>query len=473
TFWIYASSYGGKILTFISTIILARLLLKEDFGVAGYALVVMNFLDVLSDLGVGHALIYHRDDPEAADTAFWIGQAIGVSLFALTWLSAPLAAAVFDDVRAVPVIRVLALTFPIVALSSTHDALLRRSLEFKNRFIPDLTKATAKGLFSIVLALFGFGAWSLILGQLAGSALGVIAFWWVLPWRPSLRFGRRLARALVSYGTSIVSVRIVSVVLLNADYVFVGRFLGAAALGAYTMAFRIPELVVMHFCNVIAFVIFPVYARLREEEPEALARGFLATTRYVGMVTVPLALGLALVAKPFVLTVFGEKWAETIPVLRAISIYTLMLSLSYNAGDVYKAQGRPSLLTVVALVRAAILVPALWWAATGPGTLEAVGWTHAAVALLSGTFEMLVAARMLHTPLRLVLHALRPAAAGAVLMAPVVWMTLSIVAAAPAAVQLFLSIAVGAVTYGSALWWLQRDIVVGVGHTLRGVLART
>lgn len=471
TFWAYASFYSGKLMVFLSTVILARLLVKEDFGVAGYALVVISFLDVLSNLGIGPALIYHRQDPEAANTAFWLGLGVALALFALSWFVAPLAGAFFNDARAVEATRVLALTFPISALGNVHDSLLRKELAFGRKFIPDFTRATSKGLLSIVLALLGFGVWSLILGQVGGTAVAVLASWRVFPWRPSLHFSPALGRALLSYGLSIVAVNALAILLLNADYLLVGRFLGAGALGVYTLAYRIPDLLILQFCNIVATVIFPVYARIREE-PQALSRGFVATTRYVAVVTVPLGLGLALVAEPFVLTVFTAKWAEAIPVMRAIAIYALLLALAYNAGDVYKAQGRPVILTKLALVRAAILVPALWWAATGIGTITAVGWTHAAVAFVAGVLNLVVAARLLDTPLRSVAAALAPAALSGALMALAVVGTLALTAGAAPPVRLAAGIIVGAVVYGGTLWWLRRDLVLEARHTLRAALIR-
>ena len=138
TLWTYLSYYSGKLLVFISTVILARLLLKEDFGVAGYAVVVIGMLEVLSDMGVGPALIYHRDEPEAADTAFWLSLFLGTALFALTWLLAPFAGTFFNDERAIPVTRGLALTFPLSALSNVHRALLSKELTFGRKFAPSV-----------------------------------------------------------------------------------------------------------------------------------------------------------------------------------------------------------------------------------------------------------------------------------------------------------------------------------------------
>jgi PST family polysaccharide transporter len=472
TFWRYAAFYSGKFMVFISTIILARLLTKEDFGIVGYAVTIIGFLEGLSDLGIGPALIYHRDDPEAADTAFWLGILISSVLFALTLLLSPLAGAFFNDPRAVPVTQILALTFPVSALSDTHKALLRKRLAFGLNFVPEFAQSLTKGIASIILALLGFGPWSLILGQLSGTAIAVIAFWWVLPWRPSFRVVGHLARSLLDYGLKIVSVDMLAIILLNVDYLLVGRYLGTEALGVYTIGFRIPELFVLQFCNIVSTVVFPVYAQIRNE-PDALQRAFLTTMRYVALITIPIGLGLALVARPLVLVVLTRRWLEAVDVIRTISIYTLFIAVfAFNAGSVYKAQGRPEVLTRLALIRIAILVPAMWWAVTHFGTILAVGWTHIIVAFIGGSINLITAARLLKISLRTIAATIGPAALAGGLMALAVSATLRLTGPAPAWAQLSINVLVGAATYGAALWWLQRDIVLSAGRTLRTAFSR-
>ncbi len=471
TFWAYISTYSGKILVFISAIILARLLLKEDFGVAGYALVVIGFLDVLSDLGIGAALIYHREDETAIDTAFILNLLAGVVLCGLTLLLAPLAGEFFNDARAIPVTRVLSFTFPITALGNIHDSLLRKNLTFKRKFIPDFVKATGKGVISIVLALWGFGYWSLIIGQMGGTAVAVIAYWVVMPWRPTFRFDKTIARSLLGYGSKIAAVTALGVFLLNVDYLFVGRFLGAAALGVYTLAFRIPELLIKQFSGIVGRVLFPAYVKLRDNTA-ALHRGFLLTMRYVTMVTIPLGLGLALVAEPLVLTLFTAKWAEAIDVIPAIAIYTLIRSITQNIGHLFKAQGRPEILTKLAVLQAFILLPGLWWAVTGPATIVAVAWVQVASAGINGAITLIVAARMLQTPVRTMLATLQPTIIGGGIMTAAVMLALSLTTGLWPIVRLVTAVAAGALIYSLTLWWLQRDIIITAGTRLRAALGK-
>jgi len=198
TLWMYASFYSGRLVIFVSTIVLARLLTQEDYGVAGYALVFIAFLDVIGDLGIGAALIYHRDDPEATHTGFWLNLGTGLGLFVLTWLAAPLVGEFYHDPRAVGVTRALAASFPISALGNMHSMLLYKQLAFGRRFVPNLVRNAGKGAIAILLALLGFGPWSLIWSQVAGTALAVIAFWWAVPWRPTFHFYPPKVRLLLS-----------------------------------------------------------------------------------------------------------------------------------------------------------------------------------------------------------------------------------------------------------------------------------
>jgi PST family polysaccharide transporter len=466
TAWFYFSTYAGKVMVFISTVLLARLLLQEDFGVAGYGLVVISFLNVLSDLGIGTAFIYQADEDGMADTAFWLNLASGLLLFGCTWLAAPLAGTFFQDPQAIPIVRALAFTFPLAALGNIHDAMLRKSLTFRRKFIPDLTKAVSKGLISILLAFFGFGAWSLIWGHLAGTLAGTVILWWVVTWRPTWRLNRRLARDLVRYGGGIVGVNVLGVILLNLDYLLVGRYLGATALGIYTLAFRLPELLIQGFPIIVGNVLFPTFTKLRDDQTQ-LTSGIYNTLRYSAIVTLPIGVGLALVAGPLVLTLYSARWSAMIPVLTAVALSMTTLSLTFNLGLVYKAQGRPGILSRLALLRAVVMLPAIWWAVTGPATITAVAWTHTAVALYVVALDLLAARKLLGLSLRAIGAAFQPAISSTLLMAGAVLLLQSQLVARPALVQLVAAILLGGVVYGATLWWLQRAVVLRINTQLR------
>lgn len=471
TAWKYLTFFSGKVMVLISTAILARLLTKDDFGVVGYAITTINFLDIASDMGVGAAIIYHSEDSETSSTAFWLNILVGLGLFGIAWVIAPYIALYFRDNRATEVIRILSLVYPIGAIGGIHRRLIEKKLAFNRIFLPEFLGSMTKGSSTIIFALVGLGAWSVILGQLCSEIVSTFAYWFSIPWHPKLLFNRIKALSLLDYGTRYVGADAIAILLLNLDYLLVGRYLGPAALGVYTIAFRLPDLIVLQFARTLSGVIFPVYSRMRETS-KSMAKGFVMTTRYISLITVPMGLGLALVAKPFTEVVFSDKWVEAVPAIQGIAIYSMLLSLAYNAGGVYKASGRPQIIAWLGLARLALLFPALWWAVTSAKSIVAVSWMHATVALASALMSFTVAARILDLKLSELFVALYPAMIAGAVMTLVVLSALLVAVDAVPLVQLSVSVASGGISYFSALWFFQREIVFDAGKKLRSALGR-
>ncbi len=469
--WKYFTFFSGRLMILVSTIVLARLLSKDDFGLVGYAVTAINFLDIIRDLGIGPAVIYHSDDERISTTAFWLGLIFGCFLFAVAWFAAPLVGTYFRDPRVVPVVRMLALTFPISALGDVHGSVLKKKLAFGRTVIPDLMMALTKGVTSIAFAFMGYGAWSLVWGQVFGTFISSLSLWLVTPWRPSMFFDFQKARSLINFGLNIVVMDLLSVLLLNLDYLFVGRNLGAAALGAYTLAFRLPDLVVLNFARIIGSVIFPVFTHMRDV-PGSLGRGFVQIVRYVSLITIPLGLGLVMVARPLTLTLFTEKWNDTIPALQGIALYAMFLSLAYNAGDAYKAEGRPQVITWMGLLQLGLLFPSLWWAVFYQGSIAAVGFAQAFVAFITMVVNLYIATRLLSIRVVDLLNAFRPAVLSSLLMVVVVQLVMFTSLSLDSWLQLILGIVSGGLTYAVALWIFQRDVVMDAITRVRSAAGR-
>ncbi len=413
--WIYLAFALGKGLVFVSTIILARLLVPADFGLLALGLLAVGILDGLRGLGVGAALIYRKEDPErAASVAFFISLAVGGALTLAVLLGAPLAGSFFQEPRVVPVLRALSVSFLLSALTSVPAALIRKQLAFRRRIVPELGKTAAKGLVSVLLALAGFGVWSLVGGQLAGAAASTLLYWRVCRWRPRLGFDRGIARELLGYGGQIVLIAVLGLVLKNVDYLMIGRRLEASQLGYYTIAFRIPDLFIVSLCAIVSQALFPAFAKLRDDVA-ALRRGFLAAERYTALITLPVGLGTAIVAPYFVEVFYTIRWAPAIPVMQSLAIYSLLQSLSYNAGDVYKAIGRPGFLNYFGSIRLAVTLPVLWIAA-GEG-IHWVALGQVAIALAFSAAQLVMVCRLLGVRAAALLNSLRPAAVAAAVMA--------------------------------------------------------
>ncbi len=443
----------------VSTAILARLLSPDDFGVVGYALTSISFLDVISDMGMGNAIIYFPEEKRTSSTGFWVNQFIGLAVFFGTWLLAPLAGLYFRDPRVVPVLQVLGFVYPLRALGGIHGAVINKRLQFGKSFLPDILQGLTKGLASIIFAWYGFGAWSLIWGYLLGTLVSSIAYWLATSWKPSFDFSVKIAKDMLDYGFKIIGLDIIAILLVNLDYLLIGRYLGAEALGIYTIAFRLPDLLILQFARILSSVLYPIYTHIRNE-PDNISRGFYMTSRYISLITVPLGLGLSLVAYPLTIAIFSEKWAAAAPVLSSLAIYTLILSLSYNTGSIYKAQGRPQVLTWLALMRLSLLFPALWWAVTIVKSITLVGLAQAVIAFIGTSVSLFFATRLMKLPVLKLLDAFRPAFLAGSFMALTVYSVLMLVSQQKPLIQLAISVPAGGIVYILVLFLTNRELLI-------------
>jgi lipopolysaccharide exporter len=470
----YLAFILNKGTTFISTVILTRLLSPDDFGLMTLGLFIIYF-EGLSDFGVGAAVIYRQqDDQEIEDRtssiAFIFNVMWGFLLAALVYFCAPEIALFFHESRVLPIIQVLAASFIITSLGNIHEARLRKALLFRRRFIAEVAKSLAKAGISIGLALNGFGVWSLVWGQLAGSVIATTSYWMLSGWHPTWTFDIRIFRSLLGYGSQIATVLLLGTLIQNLDYLLIGRRQDAAQLGIYTMAFRLPELVILNICTVISPVLFPAYARLHHDK-KALQTAFLSTTRYISLISFPLGIGTAIISPDFVRFFFTERWEAAIPVMQVLALYATAGTIGFNVGDIYKAMGRPVILNKLAVIHLAMAAPALWYA-SGFDILT-VAWAQLITTLFIMMLRIVIAARFLKLKLWRVFAALLPAVTGVLVMAASLIPLASELASFPLAARLAILVLGGALTYTISLMLLHRRMMWNLFAVLRASLAKS
>jgi lipopolysaccharide exporter len=409
--WQGAAYLVGRGLTLAATVVLARLLAPEDFGVVAIALVFLTFAESAADLGIAQALVYFPRDPRRSDAALAVCLLSALALAVTGVLAAPLVADFFNRPDVAPMFRVLSLSLLLVALRQVPDALLRRELRFGRRAVAEASRALVQGGVSIVLALGGLGAWALVWGYLAGNLTWCLATWALAGYRPSVYFWRpRRATTgpLLRYGMPAAGQGLLAALIFDVDYLVVGHFLGAEALGLYTLAFRLPQMLVINVFFLISAVAFPIFSRARDD-PERLRSGYLRSLRLEAAYGVGAGVALAVSAPMLVPVLFGPGWEGSVAPLQALGVYATFRALGFGAVDVYKAIGRPGLAAAVSLARLIVLVPALI-AATHFG-IEGVAWAQAALALGFAVLMQGVACRILQLPVRELWSAARPALA--------------------------------------------------------------
>jgi O-antigen/teichoic acid export membrane protein len=404
------------------------------------------------------ALVYwpdRRDD--AAQVTFLINAAAGVMWCLITLAIAPWVADFFNAPNGAPIVRVIGFSFILKFLGNAHDALSQKDLRFRARFIPELSLAFVKAAVSIVLAYFGFGAWSLVWGHLAGVGMRTLLLWIVVPWRPKLSVPWDLVKPMLGYGRGIITVNVLAAITHHADLAVVGRLLGTTALGLYQMASKIPEMTVIVMLWVVSTVLFPAFSKMHAAG-ESLRTPYLTATRYISSVTLPASAGLYLLAKPVILVFLGPTWLGAVPILQALTVYTAMRALSTHAGDVLKATGRAKLLARLSIVKACLIVPGLLigarWGAAG------VAWGQSVAAALGTVITLVAASHFIRVRLSSMLLASLPSVIGTAIMAVPVyaWVRWSSVHTPPI-VQALGGVALGATIFAIVLALLDRDLV--------------
>ena len=450
-FWSYSTFLGGKFLTFLSTIILARLLVPEQFGLVGYCLITIQYLDILNSAGIDNSLIARRENvEEAANAAFVANIVLGIVSFGLTWMIAPAAAAFFKTDELIPVLRLMGLNLPLSGLGMVPDTLLQRHLRFRTRMLPEITKNLTKGVISIVLAWLGMGVWSLVWGQLAGTAIATVLAWILARWKPTWRFDRKATLEIGTYGLHIMLLEIAGAFRSNVDYLLVGRILGAAALGYYTMAYRIPELLIRSVNIVVGRVSLPVMS-LVQKEKEQLRSFYFSYLRSLSLILFPVSVGLALTAPIFIPLFLSEKWKPAaIPTL-LVSLALGIAAMGHIPGVLYKAIGRPELLTRLNFFKVPFAVVVLWystrWGINGVAAAQIV------ISIFSLLLDTLTANYVLHYSLRELVEAVAPSFLSSLGMAFAL-VAVGRILPFSGIFALIVQVLTGVLSYFIMLWWL-------------------
>jgi len=445
-----AVSRGTVLLT---TVVLARILGPEDFGLLALAMLVVLYLDVVGDAGVAAAVIQRQEATaqsadRTASAAVVVASVSGLVLTAVAVLGAPFVAAVFDEPRVTGVIQVIALSFLLRMLGVVHRSKLEKDLQFARRVVPEVVGALIKGGLSIALAFAGAGVYSLAWGQVAGAAATTALYWILVRWHFRPVLDPALVRELLRFGLPVTVLGLLTACMQTVDQMIIGHRLDAEALGQYAIAFRLPELFVLQFCFLVSGALFPAYARASGDQ-RMLTRGYRSALRLVSIVTMPLGVGLALTAPDLVPVLFGPQWGPAIPVMQLLALGATLRSLTFNVGDVYKAVGRVGVLNRLAVLYLVVSIPVLWLAA--PSGIVAVALGLLALSLAFTMLRFAVASRMLQVPLRGMATELWPAAAAAAVMAGAVGGATALLERWSAEARLPLVILVGVLVYASAL----------------------
>jgi PST family polysaccharide transporter len=412
--WSAASQGSRQGVLLLTTLVLARLLEPSDFGLLGMAMIVIGFVMLFRDLGTAAAIIQKKDlNEEILSSVFWVNVIIGITITVGLYFSAHLVAAFFKEPRLTPVVRILSFSFLFACLGILQQSLLERSMAFPKLARIEIISVLVGSVVGISMALLGFGVYSLVCQSMSTIFINTLLLWILNKWRPQLVFRWRVVREIGGYSANLSAFNALNYFTRSADYLIVGRFLGAEALGYYTLAYRLLLYPLYGIAITIGRVVFPVYSKLQDHEVR-FQRAFLKTTASVALIMFPVMLGILAVARPFVYAAFGEQWEPVIQLIVILAPAAMLGSVLVNAGSIYKAKGRTDWMfrwaVVGFIVRVCAYVIGLRWGVTG----VAYGYTIAIALLAYPTLA--IPFRLIHLEMSRLLKAVSMALVTSVVM---------------------------------------------------------
>lgn len=346
-------------MTFVVSIVLARILSPEDYGTIALVTVFTTILQVFVDSGLGTALIQKKDaDDLDFSSVFYFNAALCLILYTGIFAAAPFIAKFYDDFVLVPIIRVISLTVVVAGLKNVQQAYVSRNMQFKRFFFSTIGGTIFSAILGIVLANTGFGVWALVAQQLSNVTIDTLILWVTVKWRPKKMFSWSRLRGLLSYGW-----RLLVSALLDTGYnslrnLIIGRVYSKSDLAFYDQGDKFPKVIMTNINTSIDSVLLPSMASAQDtpQRVKAMTRRAIKTSTYI---MAPLMMGLAFCAEPIVTLMLTEKWLPCVPFLRIFCITYMFWPIHTANLNAIKAMGHSDCFLKLEIIKTAICLAVL------------------------------------------------------------------------------------------------------------------
>jgi O-antigen/teichoic acid export membrane protein len=454
--WALLESGGPSVFSLVVLFVIARLLGPTELGTAALTLGFVQMLAIVPETLMHDALVQRADPDEIHfDTAFWTCLFMGVSLAAACAFGAPLIARLFDSPPLAHLLPVAAIGLCFSGMGGTAIAVLRRRFMFKALAIRSLYGRLVGAIVAIVLAILGFGVWSLIAQYLIQTAVSVAFVWTSCPWRPRFRFDFRRLRELLSFGLVTMGTRIAWLSSAKLFTVLVGYFLGVTAVGYLNVAQRVVDTMHDMLAGAIYNLALPTFAR-KQDDLRSLARAYRGATELSGLLIAPIFGGIAICASPILTLFVGDQWLPAVPVIQVLAIGALLEIPFLVADAAITGVGRPGYMFAISLLSLGFIV--VTFAIYPPASVFVAAALWASRVLICAP----VVTSMLHrlsgrTTGDLIRDSWTPLVATLVMAATVWLFDTRLLSAAPAWLALLIEIPVGAMVYGGVIAVINRN----------------
>jgi len=343
--WTSLSSIVIAVVQLAQIAILARYLVPTDFGLMAIVSVVIGFSALFMDMGISSAIIHKQDiTHKQLSSLYWLNIFAGISLFTLVYLLAPPIASFYNEERMIPLLQLLAITFFISAIGNQYRILNQKQLLFNRLAKVEIFAAISSFFVAVACALNGFGVYSLVYASLFGVCVSNLIFLLtgLKQHRPAFTYQYDEIKSLISFGLFQMGERSINYFNSQFDTILIGKLLGTEALGIYTIAKNLVIKPAQIINPIITKVTFPIMAKVQDDTRQ-LKNIYLKTINYLCSVNFPIYMVMAVLSESLILTLFGEKWTESILILQILAFYFMFRSIGNPIGSLQLAKGRADL----------------------------------------------------------------------------------------------------------------------------------
>lgn len=339
-FWRFAERSGAQIVSFIVSIVLARILVPEDYGTIALVTVFTAILQVFVDSGLGTALIQKKDaDDLDFSSVFYFNFCVCIILYVGMFIAAPYIALFYEDRNLTSVIRVLSFTLVISGVKGIQQAYVSRNLLFKRFFFSTIGGTIFSAFLGIGMAYIGLGVWALVAQQLSNAAIDTLILWITVKWHPKRMFSWKRLKSLLTFGWKLLVSALLDTVYNNLRNLIIGKFYTSTDLAFYNQGDKFPKIVVTNINTSIDSVLLPTMSNVQDdrERVKQMTRRAIKTSTYV---MAPFMMGLAFCAEPIVKLVLTDKWLPCVPFLRIFCITYMFWPVHTANLNAINAMGR-------------------------------------------------------------------------------------------------------------------------------------
>ncbi|MGL5414435.1 MAG: lipopolysaccharide biosynthesis protein [Clostridium sp.] len=354
--WTFSDLIVNQGLQFVIQIILARLLLPEEFGLIGMITIFIAVSNSIVDSGFSNALIREKEVTQIDySTVFYFNLATSVILYLILYFISPSVGYFFGEPQLSKVLRILAIVLIINSFGLIQRTIMTRNLEFKLQMIINMVASVGSGIIAITLAFMGFGIWSLVFRMVILQGVQAIMLCMINRWLPSLVFSIESFKRLFGFGWKLLVSGLIDTIYNNLYYVIIGKVYSPTDLGYYTNAQKLRDVASNSVSVAVQKVTYPVLSKIQEEE-EQLRSSYRTMIRSATYITFPFMFGLLVIAKPLITILFGHNWIESIPYFQILCIAGMLYPLHALNLNILQVRGRSDLFLKLELIKKGISI---------------------------------------------------------------------------------------------------------------------